>query len=113
MGSLLVEVDRFGGAVQGRFAPAGAGRLRRSWRRPDGPVVGDGRSGRRNGARGRTKERRLTKSGERRLVGQGGVRPSGVVQRDDGTPTIPPLGMSERFSIAGIPGRVEVFASVR
>jgi hypothetical protein len=84
MGSLLLERDRSGGSAQGRYAPAGAGRLWRSWRRPGGPVVGDGRSGRRNGAGGRTEEHWWTQTGRRRLVGQGGVRPGGVVVVEPG-----------------------------
>jgi len=38
MGALLLERDRSGGPPQGRCAPAGAGRLRRAWRHPAGPV---------------------------------------------------------------------------
>ena len=78
-GSLLSERNRSGGSAQGRCAPAGAGRLRRSWRRPAGPAVGGGRSGRRNGARGRTKERRQGKPAGGRLLRQGSVRPDAVV----------------------------------
>jgi hypothetical protein len=83
MGSFLLEVDRFE-SPQGRFAPAGAGRRRRSWRRPGAPVVRGGRSGRRNGPAGRTEG--LAKPSRRRSVGQGGVRPRDVVvidQRDE------------------------------